>query len=184
MSIVTKGATGLQTSVTETSVMDTSEIKQIISTLEIEYKILEEEANLLDKQRREIGKEYIIKEAALTQIKNKLKEYEMFICHETMFDDDRIKSKNGFGLLTQNELMVIIKGIDKTDYNKYKRYRFSDVDRIVDNILQVKLPYPSWELKQLKKCGMIDSMSPYCYEMDFKTPEGLIFSRGGIKALK
>jgi hypothetical protein len=86
--------------------VDTSEIKQLIATLEIEYKILEEEASLLDKQRREIGKEYIIKEAALTQIKNKLKEYEMFICHETMFDDVRIKSNNGFELLSQNECAI------------------------------------------------------------------------------
>jgi len=173
------------TSETNTSVAETSEIRQIIASLEIEYKILAEEAGLLDKQRRELGKEYIIKEAALTQIKNTLKEYETFISHELMFEDEKIKGKKGFELLTQDELKVIVKGIDKTDYTKYGRHRFFDVDKIVDNILQVKLPYPSWELTQLRKCGSVDSMPPYnYYEMDFKTPEGFIFSRGGFKVLK
>lgn len=162
----------------------TPTIIEKIAELKSKYDILSEDIILLHKQKRIIDSRIYSQEKELKELKKQINEYENCILQETIIDDN-IRSKPGFHLLTINEINAIVKGIDKTDYSKYGQPRFSDISKVIDNILKVKNLYPTWILEYMRKCGQYDTMPPQnFYEFDFKTQEGLIFSSGSSHSIK
>jgi hypothetical protein len=170
-------------STAETTELNYEQIKQQILELKSNYDILYEDSKVTDRQRRELGGKYNVQTQKLTELDKEIKKYESYILQETILDDN-IRSKPGFNLLTIDELSSIIKGLDKTDYTKYGRKRFHDVDDVIDTIIEVKQLYPSWKLEHIRVSGSFDTMPPRnFYEYDFITPDGIRFSRGGFKRI-
>jgi hypothetical protein len=165
----------------ESTELNYEQIKKRIKELKSNYDILYEDSKETDRQRRELGGKYNLQTKQLKELDKEIKKYENYILQETILDDD-IRSKPGFNLLTIDEIHSIIKGVDKTDYTKYGIKRFADIEHVISMVLEVKQIYPTWKLEFMRVCGSYDTVPPKnYYEFEFITPDGIRFSRGGLK---
>ena len=135
----------------------------------------------LNEQKKTIKREklianntlYII-EKELSDVEDKLKR----ILQENKRREDIEESKtmigekekniDGFDLLSEDELSVIAKNMNKTDYRKHGAYpRWLDLETIIKTVVEMKKRYPNFTLSNLDIGGQIDSLPPqtfYRYE--------------------
>ncbi len=149
------------------------------------YEKTQEELNALNdtlnEQKKTIKREkqiarntmYII-EQELSDVEDKLKR----ISQENIRRENIAESKtmigekerniDGFNLLTEDELSVIAKNMNKTDYRKYGQYpRWLDLENIIKTVIDLKNSYPKFTLTNLDIGGQIDTLPPktfYRYE--------------------
>lgn len=126
------------------------------------------------KIEREIAKNALrIVEKELSDIEDKIKR----ILQENVRRKDIAESKtmigekekniDGFNLLSEDELSIIAKNMNKTDYRKYGVPRWMDLENIIKTVVEMKNSYPKFTLTNLDIGGQIDTMPPetfYRYE--------------------
>lgn len=94
-------------------------------------------------------------------------------------------SIEGFELLREDELSIITKNMDKTDYRAYGAPRWLDLNTIIETVINMKKRYPTWILVDLSKCGQIDTMPPRTfYKYEYEDENKLNFNIGGIKVIR
>lgn len=88
-----------------------------------------------------------------------------------------IKKIEGFGMLSENELSIITKNMDRTDYRKFGDYpRFYDLERICKEVIKMKTRYPKWTLEDLGRGGQYDTLPPHTfYRYEYKDEFGNYF---------
>ena len=102
---------------------------------------------------------------------------------ESIIHTDNISSITGFATLTPDELLIITKNMDKTDYRNYGATfpRFFDFERICKEVIELKQKYTTWTLKGLKRGGQYDTMPPQTfYRYSYKDDNGFYFTIGGL----
>ena len=80
---------------------------------------------------------------------------------------EKEKNINGVDLLSEEELSIIAKNMNKTDYRKYGATRWLDLENIIKTVVEMKNRYPKFTLTNLNIGGQIDSVPPqtfYRYE--------------------
>jgi uncharacterized protein (UPF0216 family) len=113
----------------------------------------------------------------------RIKQLEDIIESENIFES--VQNLDGFNMLNNDELVVISKGMDKTDYRKYNQPRWMDLKSIVENVIKIKKLYAGWVLKNVSQAGQYDCMPPQnFYSYKYKTPEGNYFNCGGIERIE
>ncbi len=130
----------------------------------------EQHANLLDKIRKVDSNIYDFKKQ-IEDLENLIKAancYEHFV---------KLDSSN---LLSEQERVIIIAGMDKKDYTQYCGYikRWFDLDSIISQVIEIKKDYPDWILYSLKLLDKQDDRYPplNVYKYTFKTPKGQCFT--------
>ncbi len=92
--------------------------------------------------------------------------------------DADTKKIDGFELLSEDELSIITKNMDKTDYRSWENpKRFNDLDRICEEVIVAKRRYPKWKLTNL--CiGMQEECYPprTLYNYQYTDEFGSIFN--------
>ena len=171
--------------------MNYSEIKTKIATLKDEYNDCQNSQNQIINEKRELQKKENNIRNKIKEITKKIQELEEITFersnnHSSVLADilltenmgNSISPINGFELLTQSELAIIFKGMDKADYRKYGNYpRFIDMEQIVKTLIKTKKKYSGWVLYNLNKKGQIDIMPPdNFYEYTFITPDNVYSS--------
>ncbi len=83
-------------------------------------------------------------------------------------------------LFNENELNIIINGMDKTDYNEEcscnKYPRFLDLEKITDKVKELKKYYPDWTLTNVSTEMTQDSLPPRTsYSYEFIDSHGIYF---------
>lgn len=156
--------------------MNYSDIKTKIATLNDEYNDCQNSQSQIINEKRELQKKENNIRNKIKEITKKIQELEDILLTENI--ENSISSINGFELLTQSELAIIYKGMDKTDYRKYGNYpRFIDMEKIIKTLIKTKKKYSGWVLYNLNKRGQIDIMPPdNFYEYTFITPDNVYFS--------
>jgi len=150
------------------------------------YEKTQEELNALNislnekkrniKIEREVAKNALrVVEKKLSEVEDKLKR----ISQENIRRENIAESKtmigekerniDGFNLLTEDELSVIAKNMNKTDYRKYgvNYPRWLDLETIIKTVVEMKKRYPKFTLTNLDIGGQIDMLPPqtfYKYE--------------------
>lgn len=123
----------------------------------------------LDKEIKEIdtNKKIILKE---------IKRREDIEEAKNVINED-IRSIEGFEMLSEDELSIITKNMDRTDYRKYGNCpRFYDLERICKEVIQMKTRYPKWTLKDLSRGGQYDTLPPQIfYRYEYKDEFGNYF---------
>ena len=96
-----------------------------------------------------------------------------------------ISAIEGFELLGEDELSIITKKMDRTDYRKHKICpRFYDFERICKEVIQIKQRYPKWKLTGVSRGGQVDTLPPYThYRYEYKDEYGSHFDIGGLKLI-
>ncbi len=148
------------------------------------YEKTQEELNALtislnEKKRiikieREIAKNSLrLVEKELSDIENKLKRISQEnirrenIAESKIMIGEKEKNIDGFNLLSEDELSVIAKNMNKTDYRKYGAPRWLDLENIIKTVVEMKKSYPNFTLTNLDIGGQIDTLPPktfYRYE--------------------
>ena len=149
------------------------------------YEKTQEELNALNislnEKKRNIKIEREVAKNALRVVEKKLSEVEdnlNRILREFKRREDIAESKtmigekekniDGFNLLTEDELSVIAKNMNKTDYRKYGQYpRWLDLENIIKTVVEMKKRYPKFTLTNIDIGGQIDVLPPqtfYRYE--------------------
>ena len=135
-------------------------------------------AHVCDRQLRNIDKDLaiILKE---TKCREDIEESKNII-------NEDIRNIDGFTLLSEDELSIITKNMDRTDYRKHGQYpRFLDLDRICKEVIAMKKRYPKWSLTDLDRGGQYDTLPPHTfYKYGYKDEEGCYFDIGGIKVIR
>ena len=135
-------------------------------------------AHVCDSQLRNIDKDLaiILKE---TKRREDIEEAKNII-------NEDIRNIEGFTLLSEDELSIITKGMDRTDYRKHGQYpRFLDLERICKEVIAMKKRYPKWSLINLERGGKYDTLPPKTfYKYEYKDEEGYCFDIGGIKLIR
>ena len=95
-----------------------------------------------------------------------------------------IKSIEEFELLSEDELSIITKNMDRTDYRKHGvPNRFHDLERICRQVIDMKKKYPKWILIDLSRGVGVqyDKFPPHIfYSYEYKDEEGLHFKLGFV----
>jgi len=96
---------------------------------------------------------------------------------------DEVKQIKNIELLSEAELIIITKNMDKTDYTKRGSYpRFIDLDRLINEVITIKTKYPGFILDNIRKRGQLDTMPPEnYYDFTFVTPHNDYFTISGIQ---
>lgn len=135
---------------------------------------LNEQKKTLKREKQIASNTMYIIETELSAVEDKLKR----ILQEFKRREDIAESKNmigekeknidGFNLLTADELAIIAKNMNKTDYRKYGKYpRWLDLETIIKTVVEMKKRYPKFTLTNLDIGGQIDMLPPqtfYRYE--------------------
>jgi hypothetical protein len=157
------------------------ELNPDFKTLKSELDTLESGRTQLLEQISDLRKNINLNSNVLRENNDRMIEIQNILVTENMFNEKTMSIFPDFHLLGANELKVIIKGLDKTDYTSYGKPRIIDLERVVKCILRIKKLYPTWNLHLLQKTGQQDSLPPgNIYEYTFITPEGYHFMYGGI----
>ena len=148
------------------------------------YEKTQEELNALNislnekkrniKIEREIAKNALrLVEKELSDVEHKLKRISQenirreYIAESKTMIGEKEKNIVGFNLLTEDELSVIAKNMNKTDYRKYGAPRWLDLENIIKTVIEMKNSYPKFTLTNLDIGGQIDTLPPktfYRYE--------------------
>lgn len=161
------------------------ELKQELESLNSERDTLKNEGTQLQKQSRELRKLINLKEASLQTCERRIFQIKNILFSQNIFNEETMSKFTDFHLLSADELTLIIKGLDKTDYTKYGKPRIMDLENVVNFILRIKKLYSTWNLDLLQKTGQQDSLPPgNIYEYTFITPEGHRFIYGGLQIIR
>lgn len=97
-----------------------------------------------------------------------------------------ISSIEGFESLSEDELSIITKNMDKTDYRKNGSYpRFNDLEKICKAVINMKKRYPTWILTNLAAGGQLDTFPPQIfYKYEYKDENDCYFNLGGIQVVR
>ena len=135
-------------------------------------------AHVCDRQLRNIDKDLaiILKE---TKRREDIEEAKNII-------NEDIKNIEGFALLSEDELSIITRKMERTDYRKHGNYpRYLDLERICNEVIAMKKHYPKWSLINLERGGQYDTLPPHTfYKYGYKDEEGCYFDIGGIKVIR
>lgn len=94
-------------------------------------------------------------------------------------------SIEGIDLLSKDELLVITKNMDRTDYRKNGvSTRFRDFERICKEVINTKKKYSKWTLTSLLKEAQYDTFPPsIIYRYEYKDEDERYFYVGGINII-
>ena len=98
---------------------------------------------------------------------------------------EKEKKIEGFNLLTENELHIIIRNMDKNDYRKFGNYpRWLDLERIIKSIIDIKNIYPNWILTNLSSDLQYQTIPPQnFYNYEYKDGNNKYFNKKFVKKL-
>lgn len=156
----------------------------------IKKKLTEQKTNVISERRKAIQITHVCDrqlrniDKDLAIILKETKRREDFEEAKNIIGED-IKSIEGFELLSEDELSIITKNMDRTDYRKHGQYpRFLDLERICKEVIAMKKRYPKWSLTSLARGGQYDTLPPHTfYRYEYKDEYGSHFNLGGIQIL-
>jgi len=98
---------------------------------------------------------------------------------KSMITED-IMSIEGYNILSENELSIIKKQMDRRDYSKYGKYpRWIDLERIISFVINIKKQYPNWILTALSSGCQHGSMPPQTfYNYEFRDEKNIYIDIG------
>jgi hypothetical protein len=115
-----------------------------------------------------------------------IKKLEEFIETENIFKS-LVQGVEAFDTLTEAELTVISKGMDKSDYRDFVRkdvnpHRLKDLEQLIKNVIEFKKLYPGWILHRMAPSGKYDTLPPKIfYKFTYKSPHGHYMSYDGFE---
>ncbi len=153
----------------EESLTQIKELKIKLNELTSTYKDLQTQYKTIGGQMRAIDKE---KDNLTKQIKDLQVSIDTANIFSTFADLNSI---------SKEEQCKIVGGMDKTDYTKYGKERWMDLNSIVDQVIEVKKEFSDWKLESLTKSHKYDTLPPKnFYRFTYKTPKGHYFTVGGF----
>lgn len=150
-----------------------TELNAQLSDLSVKKCNLNNEGCIDEKQYEDIDKD----------IKHILKEIKRIV--EKQYKDVEkdiikliLKEIEYFELLSEDELSVITKKMDTTNYIPYRvLIRFQDLERICREVIEIKKQYPRWILTDLARIGEYDILPPQVfYRYEYKDEYGSYFA--------
>ena len=157
--------------------MEFNEIRNEINKLNDEMVQIEIDYKRFNKEYTVLGKKIRLCESRKKDISNRVKELENIISAEEIYGN--VLCIEGCELLSQNELVIITNGMDKTDYRSYsdRKYgdcpRWFDLERLVKEVSEFKKLYKGYILEKIIKSGKYDTLPPdNFYKFTYKTPYG------------
>lgn len=155
-----------------------------------ELEILNKERDALKLEKDQLTEKYNSLIYQKATVDRRLKEYEKKIAQikislesKIMFNEEIIAKFADFHLISVDEQTIISNNIDKTDYTRYGRPRYIDLEDVINIILKIKRMNPTWKLRGMgmRNTGQMDCMPPQnMYEFIFITQEGFCFRYGGM----
>ena len=142
------------------------ELNTLNDTLNEKKKNIKREKQIARNTMYIIEKELSDVEDKLNRILREFKRRENIEESKTMIGEKE-KNIDGFYLLSEDELSIIAKNMNKTDYRKYGATRWLDLENIIKTVVEMKKRYPKFTLTNLDIGGQIDSLPPqtfYRYE--------------------
>ena len=144
------------------------ELNALIISLNEKKKTIKREKEIARNTMYIIEKELSDVEDNLNRILREFKRREDISESKTMIGEKE-KNIDGFNLLSEDELSVIAKNMNKTDYRKYgvNYPRWLDLETIIKTVVEMKKRYPKFTLTNLDIGGQIDVLPPqtfYRYE--------------------
>ena len=159
------------------------QLHEMNHTVNTQLKELDDEKKNQQKQLRILQKSIDDCVAQSNKLNAEIKRRKDIEDLESFIHTDNISSITGFATLTPDELLIITKNMDKTDYRKYGATfpRFYDLERICKEVIELKQKYITWTLKGLKRGGQYDTMPPQTfYRYIYKDDNGFYFTIGGL----
>lgn len=153
------------------------ELNDCKNSLNLEKSKIYKTVNLIESKLKENSKNIKI-------VLDEIKRRESLEEAKNIISED-IKNIDNFSFLNEEELIIITKKMDKTDYRKYGNYpRWLDLEKIIKYVIGMKKYYPNWTLENMSKRGQIDTMPPESfYNYVFKDQYDNYFDIGGIKLI-
>ena len=143
------------------------ELNALNDTLNEKKKNIKREKQIAGNTMYIIEKELSDVEDKLKRILQEFKRRENIEEAKTMIGEKE-KNIDGFYLLSEDELSIIAKNMNKTDYRKHGKYpRWLDLENIIKTVIDLKSSYPKFTLTNLDIGGQIDTVPPktfYRYE--------------------
>jgi hypothetical protein len=142
------------------------ELNDLHDALNEKKKTIKREQQIARNTMYIIEKELSDVEDKLNRILREFKRREDIAETKTMIGEKE-KNIDGFNLLSEDELSVIAKNMNKTDYRKYGAPRWLDLENIIKTVVEMKNSYPKFTLTNLDIGGQIDTLPPktfYRYE--------------------
>ena len=165
--------------------MNIEESKTKIENLQKELSTAEDCIRNYKWEYSEISKKIRLCENINSDLLKQIKHLETIVESENAVET--VKYIEGFDSLSQEELVSISNGMDKTDYRKHNNTfpRFYDLERLIKETIEIKQQYPGWILDKVQKSGHYDTLPPQSfYNFTFKTHLGHYMSFGGIKIIR
>ncbi len=148
---------------------------------EEKLKVIKQELSDITKELKIATQNHKLKLAEVDGLEKKIKNLKNIFFVKHMFKNI---SEEKLQYFTEDELVAINKGIDKSDYTKYNVPILFDLDKTLDNIIETKKKYSEWKLDSLSKGGQYDTMPPQnFYKFTYKTQEGWYVTMGGLQVL-
>ena len=152
------------------------ELDQELKCLNNKLLLLKHQSKGLQKDMEELSISKSRNFINLQNCEKRIFEIECIVTSEYIFDDPTISQIPDFHLLSINELKVITKCINTTDYTNYGSPRIKELKSVITFVLQIKKLYPTWKLDMLRIKAQYGSFLPKnLYEYRFLTPEGIHF---------
>ena len=157
-----------------------AEIQSAISPLK------SEKFNLM-KRVKEIEIEEKRQNNIINTKRNEIAKINDLLTIEDMYDE--LMTIDSFNIISRDELDIIIKNMDKTDYTQRVASvpRFIDIKKIIHEVIHYKQKYPTFigTLDNMRKKGQLDTYPPTnYYEYTFKTVNGEDYFRiGGVEVI-
>jgi hypothetical protein len=148
-----------------------------------ECELIKKEIAEIASQRKTLIEKLLLKNQQLEEKKKEIEHYENEKILETMIPS--IRQIEGFSIISETEMTIITKGIDKTDYTTMLETqqqeelpdKWFDLEGILKDIIIIKRKYIDWRLIKVMKKEQYynDSFPPKnYYEFTYKTPENFI----------
>jgi len=153
-----------------------TELNAQLSDLRVKKQNLQNEILIVTKKFEDIDKN-------INLILKEIKRREYNEESKNIIGED-IKSIEDFELLSEDELSIITKNMDRTDYRKHGiQNRFYDLERICREVIAMKKKYHKWTLIDLSRGVGVqyDKLPPHIfYRYEYKDEDGCDFKLGGI----
>lgn len=175
------------------SLLNIEETKNEFARAKEEYEQTESDYKELYRIYTENAKKIREYEKKKRDLSNEMKRLEDIIESEKMHSN--VSWIEGFDTLLPEEFVVIVTGMDQTDYRSMtvrmtgrkpdeNQPRYIDLERLVREAIEFKKQYPGWILEKMTKSGQYDCFPPKSfYLFTYKTPHGHHMSHGGIELL-
>jgi len=112
---------------------------------------------------RDIEQDYKRNDDNLKLILKEIHRHEAIDEAKNIISED-INSIDNFNLLNGDEILLITKKMDKTDYRNYGDYpRWIDLEKICKEVIHMKKRYPNWILMDLEKSRQTNTLPPKSY---------------------